>query len=46
MSLEVIDAQRVKALLPMQECIDVMAQAIWDFRAEARELMAANDGVK
>ena len=28
MSLEVIDAQRVKALLPMQECIDVMAQAM------------------
>ena len=28
MSLEVIDAQRVKTLLPMQECIDVMAQAM------------------
>jgi ornithine cyclodeaminase/alanine dehydrogenase-like protein (mu-crystallin family) len=28
MSVEVIDAQRVKALLPMQECIDVMAQAM------------------
>ena len=28
MSLEVIEAQRVKALLPMQECIDVMAQAM------------------
>src|SRR5262245_24377232 len=28
MSLQVIDAERVKALLPMQECIDVMAQAM------------------